>query len=178
MKHELQFKVGDLWLCVECLAGCGYLAILSIRETKLVGGKKEQRMKQAKPGARLFLDHKKREDLIALAFDLLAIAERMQPEATYNNSQSRYARGKDQQPYSEAFRLTLDQIQDKKKAVANRWRNLHNRMHILQLAQRVLEDCDEETAGLLATLLMAADQTGTLPIRASIQQSSQHDSLQ
>ncbi len=166
--YDVGFRIGDQWLCVESLAGHDTMAVLSLRKTKIVGGKNKQ---FKRPGPRLLLDHKKRHDLIALALDLLAVAQKMLPEATFNNSRGVFARGKDQEPQSEAFRFTREQLQETIRTKVQRWHTLHERIHILQLAARVLEDCNEDVATTIASLLFVAERQGALPITAVLQAS-------
>ncbi len=169
MKHyDVVFRVGDQWLCVESLTSTATEAVLSLRKTKTVGGKNKQ---FKRPGPRLLLDYKKRHQLIALALDLLAVAQKMLPEATFNNSRTTFARGNDQEPQSEAFQVAHEQLEEKIRTNVRHWHTLHERIYILQLAARVLEDCDEDVATTIAALLFVAERGGALPITAVLRAS-------
>lgn len=164
-RYDVEFKIGDLWLCVEKLERYGGAVMVAVRKTKIIG--KKEKLPLKRPGPRLLLDYKKRHEVIALAFDLLGIAQKMLPEVTFNNSQWHYAPGQDRQPQSEAFRFTCELVKKTMEESAHRWRKLNDRIHILQLAARVLEDCDEDVATTIGSLLFLAERQGVLPITAS-----------
>jgi hypothetical protein len=173
-RYDVEFSIGNLWLCVEGLQpNSPHWAVLSLRETKTVGGKGNQ---LERPGPRLLLDPKKRHEVIALAFDLLGVAQKMLPDVAFNNCRGQYARGGDEHPMSKAFSATREQLEKTMKTNVQRWRNLHDRMHILQLAARVLENCSEDVAMTIGSLLFVAERQGMLPITAFLQTNFSDDS--
>lgn len=77
-------------------------------------------------------------------------------------------------PEKRALRKNVIDYQDVDPIVtardaAKRYDNLRARALTLQLAQRVLERCDEETAGTLHVLLACAAESGRLPVTLTVQ---------
>lgn len=144
------------WLTVDRLYGSGAeYADLSFRDCNEKG----------QPGKRIVVEFGvTRTEVIQAAFGLLDVADVMQPESTYAHSESVHSGLSEPRPDSLSF-LELNLAERKRDVVKNHQR-LRERMPTLQLAQRVLERCNDEVAATLCALLVTADQTGDLPLRA------------
>lgn len=113
-------------------------------------------------GQRLAAEPIGRERLVNFALGLLKLSQQMVDERAY---------------------LSSDTVQDGLGAVSTRHKDglkryyrLKDRLPILQLAQRVLESADDDTASTLLALLASADATGRLPVSVRIDVQSTQDS--
>lgn len=157
------------WLTVDRLAGYGTeYADMSLRESN--GKGQPGRRVKAKFGV-------KRAEVIAMAFNLLDVAEMMQPDSTYATSDSVHSSKGESIPIHAGFNQlrrevrqpNIDEVDGRKRDVAVRFERMRQRMPVLQLAQRVLERCEEDVAQTLSALLVMVDETGDLPLRAVMQ---------
>lgn len=151
----------DFWLTVDDVSGHGSeYAILSLRGSTPRG----------RPGKRLAMKGMTRGEVVEIAFQLLDLADQMQPKTTYATSES-VSTEQEPLPHSDAFFSALDATTEmaRRRDVAERYRRLKSRMPLLQLAQRVLERCDDEIADTLHATLLGVAQTGTLPFSAFIE---------
>lgn len=105
-------------------------------------------------GARVATESLTRETLFSFALELLDLCENMVDDRAYHTS---------------------DSMRDGKGAVSSRYEDglrmhyrLRDRLPILQLAQRLLERADDETANTFLTLLASASTTGEIPIRVEV----------
>lgn len=156
------------WLTVDRIGGYGSEhADLALRESTEKGA----------PGKRVkALFGAKRADLIGMAFNLLDVADAMQPDSTYATSDSVHSGKGESIPAHAGFNqlrkdvrpLDIDEVDGRKRDVAERFEKLRKRMPTLQLAQRVSERCNDDVAQTIACLLIMADQTGDLPVRVGM----------
>lgn len=156
------------WLTVDRIGGYGSEhADLALRESTPKGV----------PGKRIKANFGvKRADLIAMAFNLLDVADAMQPDSTYATSDSVHSGKGESIPCNAGFNqlrrevrpLDIDEVDGRKRDVAERFERLRKRMPSLQLAQRVLERCNDDVAQTISCLLILADQSGDLPVRVGM----------
>ena len=168
-KSVMKIPFMGLWLTVDQLAGYGTeYANMSLRESNDKG----------LPGKRIRANFGvRRSEVIAMAFRLLDVADMMQPDSTYATSDSVHSSKGESVPAHDGFNtlrrevrpVDIDEIDGRKRDVAERFERLRRRLPTLQLAQRVLERCDDDVAQTLTALLMMADQAGDLPLRAELQ---------
>lgn len=139
-----------------------------------------EKNRQGQPGRRLAVNwHMPRGKLISLAFDLLDLADRMQPSTVYATSDCALSAKAEEKPSNQTFQNLLsaakvdaepgpEAIAARKNDVAKRFANLEKRMQTLQLTQRVLENCNEETHQTLHALLTMARDKKHLPLKAEL----------
>lgn len=168
-KTVMKIPFMGYWLTIDRLAGYGTeYADMSLRENNDKG----------QPGKRIKANFGvKRAEVIAMAFNLLDVADMMQPDSTYATSDSVHSSKGESIPVHAGFNQLrrevrppdIDEVDGRKRDVAERFERLRQRMPELQLAQRVFERCSDEVALTLASLLVMVDQTGDLPLRAGMQ---------
>jgi hypothetical protein len=105
-------------------------------------------------GQRVATDNLTREQLTGFALQLMELADELVDDRAYATSDSvKDGRGVLSQRHGDSLR---------------RFYRLQDRLPILQLAQRVLESADDETATTLLTLLANVAATGEMPFRVDV----------
>jgi hypothetical protein len=99
------------------------------------------------------------QELVRFALELLALSEQMTHAGAFGASDLFQA------DHGHARRAH-------RECRTRRYFQITNRLPILQLAQRVLERCDDTTASTLLHLLANADATGKIPVRTRVEVSS------
>ncbi|TAL87331.1 MAG: hypothetical protein EPN74_02085 [Rhodanobacter sp.] len=151
------------WLTVDELHGYGTeRATLSLRE----------RNRHGQPGKRVGADFgMKRAAVIATAFELLDIADKMLPSTTFATSDTEFCTSAEPIPCNDTF-LAMEQeetnVQARCQRAVNAFSNLRRRLPTLQRLQRLLEQCDDDIAATMDVMLLMLEQTGDLPFRASV----------
>ena len=165
----LQHNVGGLWLVVEEFVGIGDRAVLMSIRRRAAG------RNTSRPGPRLCLDQSAgRAKLLALAYDLIAVADRMLPETTMVTSEVVATAGTLPAVHNRRFNEEGHRIAagsrdlHRERDAATRWRVLERRLPALQRAQRVLERCDRETAEWLEDVLTVVERTGRPPVLPNV----------
>lgn len=105
-------------------------------------------------GQRIATEQLTREHLVSFALQLLELADALVDDRAYVTSDTvKDGRGVLSQRHGDSLR---------------RFYRLQDRLPILQLAQRVLESADDETANTLLTLLANVEATGHMPVRVEV----------
>lgn len=134
------------WLTVDELHGYGTeRATLSLRE----------RNRHGQPGKRVGADFgMKRAAVIATAFELLDIADKMLPSTTFATSDTVFSARAEPLPRNETF-MAMERLEQENTQVKVRRR-------------RLLEQCHDDIAATMDVMLLMLEQTGDLPFRASV----------
>lgn len=167
MTQAIRFRIGTTWLCVEDGSGRmpGHPDYVTVA---LRANRPDDR-----PGRRIAANRStQRNEILALGLRLLELADRMSVDSDLTaacaagHSDKRPVRwnfGPDEQELID--RLSVDSPIDYARHVYDSAGKLQTRMPILRAAQTVLENCDDETARGLHTILAATDMLGELPVR-------------
>ena len=139
--------MGSHVVCVDRITGIGRsLATVSVRQQ--VDGQPLDRA----VATTSTLD---RDAITHFAMSLLDLADQMVHDRAYDSSSV----------LAQRERLVM---QRRAADSTKRYFKLIDRLPLLQLAQRVLERCTDDTAKTLTLLLCDAEATGTLPVRAKV----------
>ena len=167
MKKAIRFRIGTTWLCVEERAGRapGHPDHVTVA---LRTNRPDDR-----PGRRVAANRStQRDEILALGLRLLELADRMPPESDQPSGCAAGSAGKSGMPLNFGpderaliDRLAVDNPIDFARYVYDSAERLRARMPILRAAQSVLENCNDETAKGLHTILAATDMLGRLPLQ-------------
>ncbi|MDR0770597.1 MAG: hypothetical protein LBE75_05315 [Burkholderiales bacterium] len=166
-KRVMEVPFMGYWITVDRIGGYGAERCdISLRE----------RNEKGRPGKRANgYFGARRAELIRMAFDLLDVADFMQPDTTYAMSDTVHASKGESLPVHAGFNklrkevgtvLNDEEVEKRKLSTTLRFEQIRRRMSTLQLAQIVLEECNTDIAESINAILTFAKKSGDLPFRA------------